>query len=352
VVLAACQGGRKESVQVGYRGTGQILEYDKSVLEAQRAASKLPPAIPPAVSPSPVVKWANVQVLNDVSANELNRTMIAMTQWVSPKQSCAYCHNVANFGSDEKYPKVVARRMLQMTRHINNDWQAHVQGTGVTCYTCHRGNNVPPVGIWYFTDENQYLRAMLDREDLRVQSQTIGHTNANNSSIRQATNTYALMIAMSRSLNVTCNACHMSRSFTTWQNAPPARITAEYGLRMVRDLNSNYLLSVASSFPAYRLGPHGDTPKLQCSTCHEGQYKPLNGAQMVKDYPALWGAPQWARGGVADTGSVGFKDLRNADSIPVDGGRFLPPERGMPKPAPNPQAAPGMTTAPVALAPR
>ena len=49
VVLAACQGGRKESVQVGYRGTGQILEYDKSALEAQGAASKLPPTIAPAM---------------------------------------------------------------------------------------------------------------------------------------------------------------------------------------------------------------------------------------------------------------------------------------------------------------
>ncbi|MEP7065061.1 MAG: photosynthetic reaction center cytochrome PufC [Gemmatimonadota bacterium] len=352
VALSACQGGRKEAVQVGYRGTGQVLVYDKSVLEAQGAANRLPPPIAPASPNSPVVKWQNVQVLTDVSANELNRTMIAMTQWVSPKQSCVYCHNPANFGSDEKYPKVVARRMLQMTRHINSNWQAHVQGTGVTCYTCHRGNNVPPVGIWYFTDENQYLRAFLDRQDVRVQAQTVGHTNLDNTSIRQATNTYALMIHMSRSLNVTCNACHASRSWTTWQNAPPARITALYGIRMVRDLNTNYLLSIASAFPPYRLGPHGDSPKLQCSTCHEGQWKPLNGAQMVKDYPSLWGAPQWARGGPSDTGSVGFKDLRNADSIPVDGGKILGPQSGMPRTAPSPQPVPGMTTAPNGASPQ
>ena len=46
------------------------------------------------------------------------------------------------------YTKVVARRMIQMTRHINSDWQQHVAGTGVTCYTCHRGQPVP-ANIWF-----------------------------------------------------------------------------------------------------------------------------------------------------------------------------------------------------------
>ena len=31
----------------------------------------------------------------------------------------------------------------QMTRHINADWKTHVGATGVTCYTCHRGQPVP-----------------------------------------------------------------------------------------------------------------------------------------------------------------------------------------------------------------
>ena len=38
--------------------------------------------------------------------------------------------------------------MLQMTRHINKDWKAHVATTGVTCYTCHRGQPVPS-NIWF-----------------------------------------------------------------------------------------------------------------------------------------------------------------------------------------------------------
>ena len=76
--------------------------------------------------------------------------MTAITEWVAPEQGCAYCHNLENLADDSLYPKVVARRMLQMTQHINADWKTHVAETGVTCYTCHRGNPVP-ANIW-FTD--------------------------------------------------------------------------------------------------------------------------------------------------------------------------------------------------------
>ena len=52
---------------------------------------------------------------------------------------------------DSLYQKKVARRMLQMTQHINESWKDnHVGGTGVTCFTCHRGQPVP-AHVW-FTD--------------------------------------------------------------------------------------------------------------------------------------------------------------------------------------------------------
>ncbi len=83
------------------------------------------------------------------SAN-FTRLMASITTWVAPRQGCAYCHDVNNMASDALYTKVVARRMIQMVQHINSDWKSHVAETGVTCYTCHRGNPVPP-NIW-FTD--------------------------------------------------------------------------------------------------------------------------------------------------------------------------------------------------------
>jgi photosynthetic reaction center cytochrome c subunit len=62
---------------------------------------------------------------------------------------------------------------------------------------------------------------------------------------------------------------------------------------MVRDLNQHYLAPLQPVFPAVRLGPMGDAPKLQCLTCHNGAYKPLFAYPMVKDYPALWGRSDW-----------------------------------------------------------
>jgi photosynthetic reaction center cytochrome c subunit len=36
-----------------------------------------------------------------------------------------------------------------------------------------------------------------------------------------------------------------------------------------------------------RKGPLGDPYKIYCTTCHQGAYKPLYGAPMLKDYPSL-----------------------------------------------------------------
>jgi photosynthetic reaction center cytochrome c subunit len=60
----------------------------------------------------------------------------------------------------------------------------------------------------------------------------------------------------------------------------------------VRDLNRSFIAPLASIVPASRKGPLGDPLKITCSTCHQGAYKPLFGASMLKDYPGLAGPPQ------------------------------------------------------------
>jgi photosynthetic reaction center cytochrome c subunit len=67
----------------------------------------------------------------------------------------------------------------------------------------------------------------------------------------------------------------------------PQRATAWYGIRMVRDLNNNYIMPIASEFPPIRLGPMGDAPKIYCATCHQGTNKPLYGAPQLPNYPEL-----------------------------------------------------------------
>ncbi len=299
--LAGCDIGQKVSTQRGFRGTGMENIYDKTVLDAKATAvaahipAPLPPASPPTPGPLP---WRNVQVLTDVSGAEMVRTMLAMSTWVAGTGNCAYCHNVAAPWDDTLangrpiYTKLVARRMLQMVRDINGNYQGHVANTGVTCYTCHLGKPLPN-GLWFYDGPNQLERYFLDRTAVRVQSHEIAAGNSNRSSVKQTEWTYGVMIRLSKSLGVSCNHCHNSRSFWSWEAAPPQRQVAFLAASMVRDLNTHFLGPLQPVFPPSRLGAMGDAPKLQCVTCHNGAYKPLYGYPMARDYPALWGRTSW-----------------------------------------------------------
>jgi Photosynthetic reaction centre cytochrome C subunit len=63
---------------------------------------------------------------------------------------CDHCHVQGNFPSDEKLPKRVARRMIEMTKAINaQSFPKHEVKEGesvlgrVTCMTCHQGQTAP-----------------------------------------------------------------------------------------------------------------------------------------------------------------------------------------------------------------
>jgi hypothetical protein len=94
---------------------------------------------------------------------------------------------------------------------------------------------------------------------------------------------------MSNSLGVNCNYCHTTSAFGRWERSTPQRATAWYGIRMVRELNSSYLIPIKSLLPENRLSAEGDGPKVGCATCHKGTYKPLYGVTMLTDYPVLAG---------------------------------------------------------------
>jgi photosynthetic reaction center cytochrome c subunit len=304
------------SVQRGYRGLAMVELYTPRAIATKAAQNKLPDAIDPetpAGQPASA-SYTNLKVLGDVDANEFIRLMTAITAWVAPEEGCTYCHT-DDLAADTLYTKVVARRMLQMTRQINAKWQTHVATTGVTCYTCHRGQPVPSA-VWfadataltasafagnragqnapapevaYASLPNDVFTPFLDQpNEIRVVSNT-ALPEGSRRSIKQTEWTYGLMMHFSQSLGVNCTYCHNSRSFTDWDQSTPQRGTAWYGIRMVRDLNSHFLEPLQGQFPPNRLGPLGDVPKLNCATCHQGVYKPLFGASMVKDYPELTG---------------------------------------------------------------
>ncbi len=307
---------KTESEQVGFRGTGMVQINEDRIMRAAQATLAL---IPEDEEPYPhdpddlaADFYENVQVLGHVSVDNFNRIMNAITQWVSPEQGCAYCHGEdGNFVHDDIYAKVVARRMIQMTQNINAEWQDHVGATGVNCYTCHRGLNVP-ANIWFDAPEQTagmlgwsngqntpnpraayaslpggvFEKYLVGDEEIRVIHDGLyGDDNAQD--IKATEHSFSLMIHMSTSLGVNCTYCHNTRSMNVWDQGPPQRTTAWYGIRMVRELNNEYLNPLGPVYPAHRLGVTGDAPKANCSTCHAGVNKPLKGTPMIENWPEL-----------------------------------------------------------------
>ena len=315
-LLAGCERPPMETVQRGYRGTGMEQVANPRLVAAQIPLNTAPDALPEASAEGPKAAqiYQNVKVLGGLSAGQFVRTMTAITSWVAPEQGCVYCHNPANFADDSLYTKVVARRMLQMTQHLNSDWKPHVGSTGVTCYTCHRGNPVP-AQVWFTEPEkgrpNGMLGArfgqneparkvgysslpldpltpyLLGNEEIRVASKAALPDRMNPNGVKEAERTYGLMMHFSQSLGVNCTYCHNSRATGEWENNPPTRLTAWHGIRMVRDLNQRYLEPLTPVYPAERLGELGDAPKASCATCHQGAYKPLYGVSMLDAHPEL-----------------------------------------------------------------
>lgn len=313
-LVAGCERPPVDSVQRGYRGNGmeQVVNprLHADLAEANRAPDVVPPV--PEGGPRASEIFQNVQVLGDLSVAEFTRTMVAITNWVSPQQGCNYCHNPADMASDDPYTKRVARVMLRMTQKVNEDWKSHVAQTGVTCHTCHRGQPVP-AKTWTtnagyemasaFRPTGQNVAGVAavgntslpydpltpflqEAREIRVASGVALPTD-HSSPIQDTERTYGLMMHFSESLGVNCTYCHNSRAFRSWEESSPARLTAWHGIRMVREINNEFIASTTDDLPAERKGPLGDPLKAGCNTCHQGAYKPLFGVAMAPDYPAL-----------------------------------------------------------------
>ncbi len=317
VQLAGCERPPIDSTQIGYRGTGMVQVTNPRTATQLAAVNQAPAPLPGGSPDGPKAKdiFKNVQVLGDLSIGQFTAQMAAITAWVAPAEGCGYCHNLENLADDGKYTKVVSRRMLQMTRRINADWTPHVAATGVTCYTCHRGQNVPAQAWTVPVPQNMKANFMGNRNGQNEPSKSVGLmalpndplsmylisdskirvagttaiTQQRHDSIQGTEGTYALMVHMSNSLGVNCTYCHNTRSFGNWAESTPQRTVAWHGIRMVRELNTEYLLPLGPVLPANRLGPTGDAPKAACATCHQGVNKPLYGAAMAKDFPGLTG---------------------------------------------------------------
>ncbi|HJZ71666.1 MAG TPA: c-type cytochrome [Vicinamibacterales bacterium] len=101
-----------------------------------------PPAVPA------LVDTPTVTVLTGLTVPEFEAEMQRMTQALGA--SCGTCHARGNFASETNPRKAVARRMLEMTKAINQQFFADYKvedGSSrlgrITCYTCHQGELHP-----------------------------------------------------------------------------------------------------------------------------------------------------------------------------------------------------------------
>ena len=304
------------SLQTGPRGTGMsVPEFNAMRFEPDPDLDKLvtfDPIIPAPGDPLAKDAIENAEpLLGDLTVANYERLVTAMRTWTGITDLLS---------GEENYQTVVARRMIQMTQNINENWDGHVNANeevGVTCFTCHRGQPVPSE-IWFNISpvneaaggwasvQNQATSIsqstslpsnalevyLTDYEAVNVhdlESRVEGVPNdIDVASIHKTEQTYALMNYFSNSLGVNCVFCHNSRAFYDPGQVTPQWATALLGRQMVIELNQEYLIPLEAEYPPERLGPiYADAPKAACKTCHKGYQQPLQGTNVIADWPEL-----------------------------------------------------------------
>ena len=307
-----------ESLQTGPRGTGM------SVPEFKLDLAKPDPSIESflASTSAPVVPQGGEQTAGEARENvppglegltveNYDRLLAAMRVWTGIPDL---------FESVDNYQTAVGHVMIGMTQNLNEEWSGHVNANkevGVTCYTCHRGQPVPS-DIWFkispvnesvegwsanqnrVTVQSQYTslpsdaleKYLLDGESIKVhdlESRVAGVPGTDGyPGIQQAERTYSLMNYVSNSLGVNCVFCHNSRAFYDGSQVTPQWGTEILGIEMVLELNNTYLVPLEGLLPENRLGPgYADAPKAACKTCHKGYQQPLQGTNVIGDWPEL-----------------------------------------------------------------
>ncbi len=308
------------SIQTGPRGAGMsVQEFNFNLAKGDPTVAGYTtsePIIPRDGDPTARYEVENVEdQFVRLTPQNYERLFGAMREWTGIPTL---------FTGKDDYQDKVARRMIEMTWNINENWEGHVNasgnGIGVNCYTCHRGQPVPS-DIWfkiaprleaaagwaavqnYATDQtvstslphDALEKLLLDDEDINVhdlEPRVPGSTADVDdlASIQDTERTYSLMNYFAGSLGVNCTFCHNTRAFYDAEQVTPQWGTAIQGIDMVQEMNNEYLVPLKEILPPNRLGPmHGDAPKAGCRTCHKGHQKPVGGLSMTEDWPELLG---------------------------------------------------------------
>src|SRR5579872_6232167 len=131
------------------------------------AHAQTPAAAPQSPAPGSVKlaeeQFKNIKVLKGIPADQVIPAMEFITSSLGVE--CDFCH-VRNerslaFDKDDKKPKEIARKMIEMMMAINtNNFEGKRE---VTCYSCHHGA-AHPVGIPLVAVEGEKPPAMGDHD--------------------------------------------------------------------------------------------------------------------------------------------------------------------------------------------
>jgi photosynthetic reaction center cytochrome c subunit len=131
IALAVCVAVLSAGLAVGYGQSGAP--------QAPPAQAQTPGA---ADAPKPKVSeevFKNIQVLKGVPVDQWQATMQYMASSLGVE--CNFCHVGNEREKDDKKQKLVARKMIEMTRALNKDIP-EVEAK-VTCFSCHHGAQEP-----------------------------------------------------------------------------------------------------------------------------------------------------------------------------------------------------------------
>jgi photosynthetic reaction center cytochrome c subunit len=218
--------------------------------------------------------------------------------------------------SEDPQMQAATRAMTVMTQTINTKWRSHVGAQGVTCFTCHRNQAIPPE-TWFprvpkatpamfarsenwdesaqtvrrFFPDNGWSLYLLQNEPVHVQSKTALRSGTVAPEL-VAKRVYEFMMQMSDGIGVNCGYCHNSRALADWKQSTPNRWTGYDAIQMTRDIDQNFLFNQTDELlqtreylkqnslvvpPDRRVAPAA--PGLVvCATCHYGHTKPDTGA--------------------------------------------------------------------------
>ena len=103
----------------------------------------------PSAPPQPAIaEGAAITVLKGLTVPQFENEMRHFVQALG--MNCGGCHTRGNFASEDNPRKATARRMIEMTKRLNQRYfAAYTPGDAestmgrVTCFTCHQGEATP-----------------------------------------------------------------------------------------------------------------------------------------------------------------------------------------------------------------